>query len=124
MSLKLKVWEGQENIQGFTLKPGFVALVEGDDILAVTSGWEHWDACGPMLFVYRPLVDGTWAGRWEDETTFPVQEVLEGIALWRDSQDLKKALQYAEVGAICRIGVFFIIAAEVIKRDSLKSNTK
>lgn len=96
--MPLKIWEGPGNIvlKGFTLQPGFVALVEGDDILAVTSGWEHWDACGPMLFVYRPIVDGTWAGRWEDETTFPVQEVLDAMEAWRDNQDLQKALQYAE----------------------------
>jgi hypothetical protein len=83
-------------VQGFTLQPGFVALVEGNKILAVTSGWEHWDACGPMLFVYRPAVDGTWVGRWEDETTFPVQETLDGITAWRDQTELSKALQYAE----------------------------
>ncbi len=49
-----------------------------------------------MLFVYRPQSDGTWAGRWEDETTFPVQEVLDAIEAWRDNQDLQKALQYAQ----------------------------
>ncbi len=94
----LKVWEGPGNIelQGFTLQPGYVAQVEGDDILAVTSGWEHRDACGPMLFVYRPTPNGEWAGRWEDETTFPVEDVLDAMEAWQDNQDLQKALQYAE----------------------------
>jgi hypothetical protein len=93
----LKIWDGENiKIQGFTLQPGFVALVEDDDILAVTSGWEHQDSCGPMLFVYRPQSDGTWVGRWEDETTFPVEDVLDAMEAWRDNQDLQKALAYAK----------------------------
>lgn len=114
----LKIWDGKENIrvQGFTLQPGFVALVEGNEILAVTSGWEHRDACGPMLFVYRPQSDGTWAGRWEDETTFPVQETLDGITAWRDNQDLQKALAYAE-GKKLHISNEDIVFTDVVPGD-------
>jgi hypothetical protein len=49
-----------------------------------------------MLFVYRPTPNGEWAGRWEDETTFPVEDVLDAMEAWQDNQDLQKALQYAE----------------------------
>ncbi len=46
-------------LSGFSFKPGFAALVEGDAILAATSGWE----CNSKMFVYRPQPDGRWGGR-------------------------------------------------------------
>ena len=79
-------------LSGFSFKPGFAALVEGDNILAATSGWEE----SGMLYVYRPQQDGSWQGDWESEETFPVQEVLEAIQDWQDKVELKRALQYAQ----------------------------
>jgi hypothetical protein len=79
-------------IEGFNFKPGFAALVEGETLLAATSGWE----CGGMLFVYRPQSDGTWAGNWEGPETFPVEEALEAIQDFLESVELSKALRYAE----------------------------
>ena len=79
-------------LSGFSFKPGFAALVEGDNILAATSGWE----CEGNLYVYRPQSDGTWQGDWEGPETFPVEEVLDAIQDWQDNQDLQKALAYAE----------------------------
>jgi hypothetical protein len=79
-------------LSGFSFKPGFAALVEGDAILAATSGWEE----SGMLYVYRPAQDGSWSGDWEGPETFPVEEVLDAIQDWKDNQDLQKALAYAE----------------------------
>jgi hypothetical protein len=36
----VKVFNEKIELQGFNFQPGFVALVEGDNILAATSGWE------------------------------------------------------------------------------------
>ena len=88
----VKVFNEKIELQGFNFQPGFVALVEGDNILAATSGWE----CNGSLLVYRPAEDGSWQGDWESEETFPVQEVLNAIQDWQDSAELSKALQYAE----------------------------
>jgi hypothetical protein len=87
----VKVFNEKIELQGFNFQPGFVALVEGDNILAATSGWE----CNGCIFVYRPTEDG-WRGDWEGPETFPVEEVLEAIQDWKDNQDLQKALAYAE----------------------------
>ncbi len=88
----VKVFNEKIELQGFNFQPGFVALVEGDNILAATSGWE----CNGSLLVYRPAEDGSWQGDWEGPETFPVQEVLEAIQDWKDNQDLQKALSFAE----------------------------
>ena len=87
----VKVFNEKIELQGFNFQPGFVALVEGDNILAATSGWE----CNGCIFVYRPTEDG-WRGDWESEETFPVQLVLDAIQDWQDSEELGKALRYAE----------------------------
>jgi len=88
----VKIFKTLEKVQGFNFQEGFAALLEGDSILAATSGWE----CNGNLFVYRPQPDGSWQGDWESEETFPVQEVLEAIQDWQDSVELSKALAYAE----------------------------
>ena len=90
--MKIRIFNEHENVKGFNFQPGFAALVEGETILAATSGWE----CNGNLFVYRPQPDGSWQGDWESEETFPVQEVLNAIQDWQDSAELSKALQYAE----------------------------
>jgi hypothetical protein len=92
MKMEIKVFKEKIEIQGFNFQPGFAALVEGDNILAATSGWE----CDGMLLVYRPQQDGSWQGDWESEETFPVQEVLDAIQDWQDQQDIEKALAYAK----------------------------
>jgi hypothetical protein len=88
----VKVFNEKIELQGFNFQPGFVALVEGDNILAATSGWE----CAGEIFVYHPVGDGSWVGNWEGEETFPVTEVLDAIQDWEDCEDLKKALAYAK----------------------------
>jgi hypothetical protein len=65
--------------------------VEGDNILAATSGWE----CNNCLFVYRPTEDG-WRGDWEGPETFPVSEALEAIQDFLEGTELSKALAYAK----------------------------
>ena len=90
--MKIHVFSEAQKFCGFNFQPGFVALVEGDNILAATSGWE----CNNCLFVYRPAEDGRWGGDWEGPETFPVSEVLEAIQDWKDSEELGKALRYAE----------------------------
>jgi hypothetical protein len=89
---KIKIFKKNEKVNGFNFQEGFAALLEGEKIIAATSGWE----CNGMLFVYRPTPNGEWLGRWEDETTFPVEDVLDAMEAWQDNQDLQKALQYAE----------------------------
>ena len=90
--MKIKIFSEAQAHSGFNFKPGYAALVEGDNILAATSGWEE----SGMLYVYRPAQDGSWAGSWEGQETFPVQKVLDAIQDWKDSADLQKSLQYAE----------------------------
>ena len=87
----VKVFNEKIELQGFNFQPGFVALVEGETILAATSGWE----CNGCIFVYRPTEDG-WRGDWEGPETFPVQLVLDAIQDWKDSAELSKALSFAE----------------------------
>ena len=92
MKKEIRVFTEAQKLCGFNFKPGYAALVEGDNILAATSGWEE----SGMLYVYRPAQDGSWAGSWEGPETFPVSEVLEAIQDWQDSEELGKALRYAE----------------------------
>lgn len=94
MNAKIEVAAKATKKSGFNLQPGFAALVgENGNILAATSGWET----GGMLYVYRPTAqDGSWVGNWEGEETFPVEKVLEAIQDWQDSEELGKALRYAE----------------------------
>jgi hypothetical protein len=89
--MEIMIFKKTENIQGFSFKPGFAALVEGEIILAATSGWE----CDGCLYVYRPTESG-WQGDWEGPETFPVDDVLDAMEAWQDQQDIEKALQYAE----------------------------
>ena len=71
------------SVAGFNFRPGFVALFEGEDLAAATSGW----AAGGNLYVYRPGIDGSWSGSWEGPETFPVADVLEAIQDWQDSEN-------------------------------------
>lgn len=89
----IKIFTAPKKVQGFNFQEGFAALLdENGKILAATSGWES----NGYLYVYRPQQDGTWEGDWEGEETFPVEEVLDCIQDWRDEEDLRKALAYAE----------------------------
>ena len=108
----IKIFKKTENIQGFNFQPGFAALVEGETILAATSGWE----CNGMLFVYRPTPNGEWVGRWEDETTFPVEDVLDAMEAWQDNQDLQKALAYAQ-GKKLHISNKDVVFTDVVPGD-------
>jgi hypothetical protein len=98
-------------LSGFTFKPGFAALVEGETILAATSGWE----CEGMLLVYRPTEDG-WRGDWEGPETFPVEEVLDAIQDWQDQQDIEKALAYAK-GKKLHISDGDVVFTDVVPGD-------
>jgi hypothetical protein len=91
--MKIKIFHNPEKVQGFNFQPGFAALLEGDKILAATSGWET--GGDKYLYVYRPQ-NGGWIGSWEDEETFPVEDVLDAIQNWRDSEQLSQALAYAQ----------------------------
>jgi hypothetical protein len=84
----VKVFNEKIELQGFNFQPGFVALVEGDNILATTSGWE----CNGCIFVYRPTEDG-WRGDWESEETFPVQLVLDAIQDFLEGPEAEKSLR-------------------------------
>ena len=92
MKKEIRVFSEAQVHSGFNFKPGYAALVEGETILAATSGWE----CNSYLFVHRPQPDGNWWGDWEGPETFPIQEVLEAIQDWKDQQELVKALAYAK----------------------------
>jgi hypothetical protein len=91
--MKIKIFEKPEKIQGFNFQEGFAALLEGEKIIAATSGWET--GGGEYLHVYRPQ-NGEWVGDWEDESTFPVSEVLEAIEHFYLEEALKEALKTAE----------------------------
>ena len=88
---KIKIFKKTENIQGFNFQPGFAALVEGETILAVTSGWE----CNGCLYVYRNN-NGKWIGNWEDDETFPVADVSDAIAAYEERKDIEAALAASE----------------------------
>jgi hypothetical protein len=90
---EIYICEKDDKKQGFNFKPGFVALAdEKGNIKAATSGWE----CNGNVYVYRPSVDGTWIGDWEDEGTFPVKEVLDAIQNWQEEKELQKVLHYTD----------------------------
>ena len=78
-------------VEGFHVKPGFVVMVDDDEVVAITSGWE----CNGQLFVYRPSADG-WEGNWETDETFPVEYVLEIIDEYQRKADFKKAVKEAK----------------------------
>ena len=108
----IKIFEKSEKVQGFNFQEGFAALLEGEKIIAATSGWEE----SGMLYVYRPQPDGSWQGDWEGQETFPVDEVLDAMEAWRDNQDLQKALAYAE-GKKLHISTDDIVFTNVVPGD-------
>ena len=57
--------------KGLDINPGYVILTEGEDITAVTPGWES----KGHLYVYR-MQNGVWVGEWENDKLFPVDEAL------------------------------------------------
>ena len=92
--MKIHVFSEPQSSCGFNFKEGFAALLDDNSgtPVAATSGWEE----SGMLYVYRPAQDGSWSGSWEGPEAFPVSEVLEAIQDWQDSEELGKALRYAE----------------------------
>lgn len=100
-NIKIITCNKNPQIQDFTFKPGFVALVEEktNKILAITSGWKvgGWKVEG-NLFVYRPQQDGngTWKGDWECEEYFPIKDVLNRIQAWQENEEIKKTIAYTK----------------------------
>lgn len=80
--LNFKIVKEYGNIDGFTVKPGYVRFENG----TLSSGWSQGDA----IFVYSK-VDGEWKGDWESEDDgYPVSEIEEALAEWQEQQDLKE----------------------------------
>lgn len=89
----MKLFTETKKINGFTVQEGFVALLdEKENPVAITSGWEN----NGEYFVYRQSPTGEWVGEWESEPDFPAAEVGELIAEYHRSEDIKKALAFAE----------------------------
>lgn len=78
-------------VEGFHVKPGFVVMVDDDEVVAITSGWE----CNGQLFVYRPSAD-SWVGNWETNETFLVEFALEIIDEYQRKEDFEKAVKEAK----------------------------
>jgi hypothetical protein len=91
--MKIKIFQNPEKVQGFNFQPGFAAILEGEKIIAATSGWET--GGDKYLYVYRPQ-NGGWVGYWEDEETFPVAAVSDAIVAYEESKDFEAALADAE----------------------------
>lgn len=89
--MKIKIFKKPEKVQGFNFHEGFAALLEGEKIIAATSGWES-NGC---LYVYRQN-NGKWIGNWEDDETFPVAAVSDAIAAYKERKDIEAALADAE----------------------------
>ena len=59
---EIKIFMKEEVLDGFTVQPGFVGIMDGSKLVAVTSGWEH----KGDLFIYKKIAD-QWVGRWEKD---------------------------------------------------------
>lgn len=85
-NLDLNICTREIQVQGFNFQKGFVALLDNEgNVLAASSGWvlEQSGNLAPLLFVYRPTGDGSWAGEWEGEETFPVERALMAIKAYK-----------------------------------------
>lgn len=79
---KFEIVKENGNIEGFTVKPGYVRFETG----ALSSGWSQ----GDTIFIYSK-VDGEWKGDWESEDDgYPVSEIEEALAEWQEQQDIKE----------------------------------
>jgi hypothetical protein len=80
-NLELNICTREIRVQGFNFQKGFIALLDNNgNALAASSGWVlEQGNLAPLLFVYRPTGDGSWAGEWEGEETFPVEKAIMAI---------------------------------------------
>lgn len=80
--INFEIVKNHENIDGFTVKPGYVKFENG----TLSSGWSQRDT----IFVYSKVDEG-WQGDWESEDDgYPVSKIQEALAEWQEQQDLKE----------------------------------
>ena len=86
--MKIKVFRKPEKVQGFNFQEGFAALLDGEKIVAATSG----HTCNSYIYIYRPQ-NGGWAGEWEDGED--AASLSQAILDWEDKKGIEKALECA-----------------------------
>lgn len=80
--LNFKIVKENGNVDGFTVKPGYVRFENG----TLSSGWTQ----GDMVFVYSKVGEG-WQGKWEsDDDGYPVSEIEYALEKWQEQQDLEE----------------------------------
>ena len=88
---QLAVFDERGNIDGFTVQPGFAGLLRNDQLVAVTSGYN----CNGSYYVYRRS-NGEWIANWEDEESFPVDDVEEALREYDERRDFEAACKQAD----------------------------
>ena len=107
-NLKIEIARANENINNFTVKEGYILFKKGDDIVAISSGWND----GQLLYVYTRQ-DGEWIGNWEDEFDFPIEEALERIDEWRKQKEMEELK--LEISKLLEDGVELYVSSEPIR---------
>lgn len=74
----------KKEVDGFTVQPGFVGIMENGHLVAVTSGWE----INNELRVYRKVAD-QWVAYWEELVNEDGDENKEVRALLKAQDDYK-----------------------------------
>lgn len=80
--LNFEIVKEYGNLEGFTVKPGYVKFENG----TLSSGWTQGDA----ISVYSK-VDGEWKRGWKfEDDGYPVSEIEYALEKWQEQQDLKE----------------------------------
>lgn len=87
--MEIRIAKENKNINGFFNQRGFIELIENEEIVAISSGWE----CNGYLYVYRYNEKAKkWVGNWEGEDTFPYKEALQKKTNF-DNEESKRVIK-------------------------------
>jgi len=72
-------------VMGYKIKYGNTLLLDGNlEVIAITKSTLFRKG---KYFVFRPLGDGKWDPKWEDESTFPVKAVQKFVKAFHDNKE-------------------------------------
>lgn len=79
----------QKEVDGFTVQPGFVGIMENGYLVAVTSGWE----INNELRVYRKVAD-QWLPYWEDVYEDEAGSLYDALDDYQKMAEIWDAVRY------------------------------
>lgn len=112
--MEIRIAKENKNINGFFNQRGFIELIENEEIVAISSGWE----CNGCLMVYRYNEETKkWVGEWECIDTFPIKEAIEQKNCF-DNKECKRVVKAKIIQRIEEEFIKFGLATTDLKEIS------